>query len=115
MEDFINQFEENPEEIIAAYRVHEKLHNDPEEEERIIGYRKRLKIWSDCLESFPIAAGVTDWKKALIKTAKQWTNTKLARALPMHYDEYLFRRSAGIASSFDADQEASYRRMARQS
>ena len=112
IENFINQVEDNPEEIINAYRVHEKLYNDPEEEKNMYWVKEAWEELKDCLEPFPIAAGISDWKKALIKTAKQWKNTKIARALPMHYDEYLFRRSAGIASPFDADQEATYRRMA---
>ncbi len=111
IEYFINQFEENSEEIISAYTVHEKMYRDPDEE-GMYWVKEAWEELSDCFEPFPIAAGIADWKKALIKTAKQWTNTKLARALPMHYDEYLFRRSAGIAGPFDSKQEATYRRMA---
>ena len=74
------------------------------------------EAWSDledCFESFPIAAGITDWKEALITTAKQWTNTKIARNLPFFYQDYLFRNASGIANACDEEKVESYREMVK--
>ena len=112
MEDFINQVEENPEEVLKAYYVHEQFYNNPEEEESMWWVKEAMSDLEDCFEPFPIAPGITDWKEALIITAKQWTNTKIARNLHFFYEDYLFRNATGIANACDAEQVASYRRMA---
>ena len=74
--------------------------------------KEAMSDLEDCFEPFPIAPGITDWKEALIITAKQWTNTKIARNLHFFYEDYLFRNATGIANACDAEQVASYRRMA---
>jgi len=66
----------------------------------------------DCLEDFPIAEGITDWKKALIQTAKNWQHHKLIRLIPIVYDEYLFRRDTGIEQPYPHDRAADYRQFA---
>jgi hypothetical protein len=111
IEMFINDYEENADEILSAYDIHQKLYNSPEEE-KMYWVNEAWEELKDCTEPFEIAAGVTDWKEALIKTARQWTNTKLVRMLPFYYDEYLFRRGSGIANTCDEEQVATYRRMA---
>ena len=112
MENFINQVEEDPKEILKAYNVHQQFYNNPEEEE--MDWVK--EAWSDledCFESFPIAAGITDWKEALITTARQWTNTKIARNLPFFYQDYLFRNASGIANACDEEKVESYSEMVK--
>ena len=87
------------------------MYDNPEEESMYWAKEAWYEL-KDCFESFPIAAGITDWKEALITTAKQWTNTKIARNLHFFYEDYLFRNASGIANACDEEQVASYRKMA---
>ena len=112
MEDFINQVEENPKEILKAFQTYEQYYNNPEAEEAMEEVRDAFDDLRDCFEKFPIATEITDWKEALITTAKQWTNTKIARNLPFFYQDYLFRNATGIANVCKEETGVSYRKMA---
>ena len=110
MEDFINEVEETPEEVLKAYKVYQQMYDNPE-----INNMEQVKFaWydlNDCYEKFPMAAGITDWKEALIATAQQWKNTKIIRNIPFFYDDYLFRNATGIRNVTDEDALETYRKM----
>jgi hypothetical protein len=111
MEDFINEVEEDPEEVLKAYKVYQQFYDNPEKE----GMYWVKEAWDDlddCYESFPIAEGITDWKEALIATAQQWKNTKITRNLPFFYQDYLFRNATGIKNVSEEESVISYRKMA---
>jgi hypothetical protein len=111
MINFINIIEDNPEEIIKAYKVHRELYNKPEQDD-MYEVEEAWDNLEDCYEPFPIAEGITDWKEALIATAKQWTNTKIIRNLPIFYEDYLFRNANGIKNVINEENERCYRKMA---
>ena len=48
-------------------------------------------------DPFPIFGEHTDWRLALIATAAEYRRLKTMEALPIVYDEYLFRKQSGIA------------------
>ena len=110
MEKFINDVEEEPEGVLKAYKVHQQFYDSPEKE----GMYWAKEAWEeldDCYESFPIAAGITDWKEALIATAQQWKNTKITRNLPFFYQDYLFRNATGIRNVTDEEALMTYKKM----
>ncbi len=110
-EDFINEVEEAPEEVLKAYKVYQQFYDNPE-------IRSMEEVWEawneldDCYEAFPMAAGITDWKEALIATAQQWKNTKITRNVHFFYEDYLFRNATGISNVADEELLSTYRKMA---
>ena len=111
MENFINEVEEDPEEVLKAYKVYQQFYDNPD----IDSMEWVKEAWhelEDCHESFPIAASITDWKEALIATAQQWKNTKISRNLPIFYEDYLFRNATGIKNVTEEELALSYRKMA---
>ena len=111
MVQFINTVEEEPKGVLKAYNLYRQMYNDPEEQETMYWVKEAWHELSDCHETFPIAENITDWKEALITTAMQWTNTKIARDLPFFYQDYLFRNAAGITNVCDEESVATYRKM----
>jgi hypothetical protein len=110
MEDFINEVEEEPEEVLKAYSVYIQMYDSPEKQS-MEWVKEACYDLDDCYEPFPIAEGITDWKEALIATAQQWKNTKITRNLPFFYQDYLFRNATGIKNVTDEDSLEIYRKM----
>ena len=109
-EAFINEVEEDPEEVLKAYRVHQQFYDNPQIDSMEF-VKEAFDELDDCYESFPIVEGISDWKEAIIATAKQWKNTKITRNLPFFYQDYLFRNATGINNVADEDSLEAYRRM----
>jgi hypothetical protein len=99
--------------VMKALEIHRKVYFDPEEEKAMYWVKEAWYDLGDCWESFPIAPGITDWKKALVATAKNWKHHKLIRMIPIVYDEYVFRMETGIAQPYDYKREADWRRIAK--
>ncbi len=108
---FIEEFEKDSKTVMDAYLVHQKADSNPEAES-MEGVDEAMHSLRDCYESFPVAPGITDWKEALMMTARQWKNTKMMRILPVTFEEYIFRRQCGIEHPYDKEQANVYRKMA---
>jgi hypothetical protein len=110
---FITQYEKPSEKdkILKAFEVEQKVYHDAEEEKAMYWVKEAWHDLSDCWENFPIAPNITDWKKALIATAKNWNHHKLIRMIPIVYDEYVFRMETGIAHPYDHKREDDWRKM----
>ncbi len=111
IEDFINQVEEDPEEVLKAYKVYQQFYDNPEIDS-MEWVKEAYHDLEDCNESFPIAENITDWKDALIATSQQWKNTKIIRNLAFFYHDYLFRNATGIKNVTEEESLAIYRKMA---
>ena len=114
---FIQQYE-NPterDEILKAYEVNQRIWWDEEEENAMYWVKEAWDDLGDCWEKFPIAPNITDWKEALIQTAKNWQHQKLIRLIPIAYDEYLFRMETGIEQPYNREQAEHYRGFADRS
>lgn len=111
---FIEQYEDpaQRDEILKAYEVYQRIWCDKEEEKAMYWVKEAWNDLSDCWQNFPIAPGITDWKEALIQTAKNWQHHKLINLIPIVYDEYLFRIDTGIEHPYDHEQAAIYREFA---
>ncbi len=114
---FIEEYEDPAQvnEILKAYEVNQRVWWDKEEEKTMYWVKEAWHDLHDCHEPFPIAEGITDWKEALIQTAKNWEHHKLKRLIPIVYDEYIFRMETGIEHPYNNKQAAHYRQFADRS
>ncbi|MBI4930862.1 MAG: hypothetical protein HY841_08885 [Bacteroidetes bacterium] len=113
MTAFMKEFEKDKS-VFRAYKIYnmtyQKDMDDANEEEAALLERVDDAIYhlKDCYEQFPVFGLHSDWKSALIATAKHWVDVQTSRALPIVYDEYLFRQQCGIAHPLMEEQIKSY-------
>lgn len=114
---FIEEYEDpsQKDEILKAYEVNQRIWWNKEEEDAMYWVKEAWDDLRDCWEAFPIAPDITDWKAALIQTAKNWQHHKLIRLIPIVYDEYLFRMETGIEQPYEHKQATDYRAFADRS
>lgn len=110
MTDMINKLETDPK-VLQAYLNHEKYYCDPDKIS-FLNDSAVFDAWqalSDCKEHFPIVNNTADWKDALVATANLWKRTKLIRALPTAYEEYIMRLEAGLEQPYNREYESQHR------
>ena len=101
MTNMIRQLETDPE-VLRAYLDHKKYLSNPGKI-NLKHHSEVLEAWQqlvDCTEPFPMVNTAADWKEALVATANLWKRTKLIRALPAAYEEYLMRLDAGLEQPY---------------
>ena len=83
-------------EALMAFDLWNTMHsqNNTYEDEQA---EAAVRTLSEAKEIIPLTTDLYDWRLALIAAAKAYTIKQTIEALPVVYDEYLFRKQAGIA------------------
>jgi hypothetical protein len=114
MEAFMKLFEKDKS-TLRAYKMYCMYFQQDENEEN----KEEANLWEqvekaiydlkDCYEPLPVFGIHHDWKEAIIATAKHWLDIQTARALPVVYDEYIFKYQSRISHSYSEEAVNTYR------